>query len=290
MKNIAITSCNNESKLVLGTVQFGLNYGINNLHGKTKPQEVCTILNMAYESGIKCLDTSYGYGDSESIIGETLSNHAFQFQIISKYPQNSGEVKDVFNRSLQRLKVSHVYGYMVHHFSYFKDNSSIWDDFRALKNDAKVDKIGFSLYSPDELEYLFKHNICFDIIQFPYNVFDRRFESYMVELKQRGVEIHVRSTFLQGLFYKDRETLPARLQPLKKYLLLLDDFAKEKNLSIEDIALGYNLQNPHIDGVLTGVDNSEQLRSNIYASQKNVIIDLQIKVKEKELLNPVNWN
>jgi aryl-alcohol dehydrogenase-like predicted oxidoreductase len=111
----------------------------------------------------------------------------------------------------------------------------------------------------------------------------------MKELHEKGVEIHVRSTFLQGLFFKDRNALPEKLQPMKKYLLQLDDFSKAKGLSISEIALNYNLQNPYIDGVLIGVDNVEQLQMNLN-SVKDTPIDIEIVVKEQELLNPVNWN
>ena len=111
----------------------------------------------------------------------------------------------------------------------------------------------------------------------------------MKELHEKGVEIHVRSTFLQGLFFKDRNALPEKLQPMKKYLLLLDDLSKESGLSISEIALNYNLQNPYIDGVLIGVDNMEQLQMNLN-SVKNTPVDIEIEVKEQELLNPVNWN
>ena len=109
------------------------------------------------------------------------------------------------------------------------------------------------------------------------------------EVHEKGVEIHVRSTFLQGLFFKDREALPEKLKPMRKYLLQLDEFSKQSGLSISEIALNYNLQNPYIDGVLIGVDNVEQLKMNL-ASVKDTPIDIEIEVKELELLNPVNWN
>ena len=83
--------------------------------------------------------------------------------------------------------------------------------------------------------------------------------------------------------------LPEKLQPLRKYLLQLDEFSSKSGLSISEIALNYNLQNPYIDGVLIGVDNVDQLKMNL-ASIKDVSINLEIQVKEQELINPVNWN
>jgi len=169
------------------------------------------------------------------------------------------------------------------------NNLQVWDEFIALKESGKVQKIGFSLYTPEELEFILKNGSPFDLIQVPFNIFDKKFLPYMKELHDKGVEIHVRSTFLQGLFFKDRNALPEKLKPMKKYLLQLDEFSKDSGLSISEIALNYNLQNPYIDGVLIGVDNVEQLRMNLN-SVKNTPIDLEVEVKEQELLNPVNWN
>ena len=99
----------------------------------------------------------------------------------------------------------------------------------------------------------------------------------------------MRSTFLQGLFFKDRNALPEKLQPLKKYLLQLDEYSYKTGLSISEIALNYNLQNPYIDGVLIGVDNVEQLKTNL-ASVKDTPVNIEIDIKEQDLINPVNWN
>ena len=107
-------------------------------------------------------------------------------------------------------------------------------------------------------------------------------------MKEKGVEIHVRSTFLQGLFFKERNHLPPKLQPLKPYLEQLDVYAQNQQISIAELALNYNLQNKYIDGVLIGVDNVEQLKTNL-SSIIDFPINLSIPVKEKELLNPVNW-
>lgn len=273
-------------KLVLGTVQFGLQYGVNSA-GRPSEEAVKGILAEAAKGGITTLDTSSAYGNSEEILGECITPEE-GFKIVSKYPKGEISVSDMFNGSLNRLKVKQLYGYLLHHFEVYKNNPKVWDDFVALKESGKVQKIGFSLYSPEELELILNNKSPFDLIQVPFNIFDKKFLLYMKELHEKGVEIHVRSTFLQGLFFKDRGTLPEKLQPMKKYLLQLDDFSQKSGLSISEIALNYNLQNPYIDGVLIGVDNVSQLKMNL-ASVKDTPIDIEIEVKEQELLNPVNW-
>ena len=274
-------------KLVLGTVQFGLQYGVNSA-GRPSEEAIKGILAEAAKGGITALDTSSAYGNSEEILGECVTPEE-GFRIVSKYPKGEISVREMFNGSLKRLKVDKLYGYLLHHFEVYKNNPKVWDEFVALKESGKVKKIGFSLYTPEELQFILDNKSPFDLIQVPFNIFDKKFLPYMKDLHEKGVEIHVRSTFLQGLFFKDREALPEKLKPMKKYLLQLDEFSKQSGLSISEIALNYNLQNPYIDGVLIGVDNVEQLKMNL-ASVKNTPIDIEIDVKEKELLNPVNWN
>lgn len=274
------------NKLILGTVQFGLQYGVNSA-GRPNTEMAKRILQAAAENGIETLDTSSAYGNSEEILGECTGGK--NFKIISKYPKGEESVSDKFAGSLARLKTGKLYGYLLHHFEVYRNNPSVWEDFLKLKEIGRVSKVGFSLYIPEELELILKNDVQFDLLQFPYNIFDRKFEPYLKTLHEKGVEIHVRSTFLQGLFFRDRDNLPEKLQPMKKYLLELDAYAKETGLSISELALNYNLQNPYLDGVLIGVDNVQQLLTNVH-SIKETKVDLDIEVKEQELLNPVNWN
>ena len=277
---------NKTKKIILGTVQFGIQYGVNSA-GRPSEDTVKCILAEAIKGGITTIDTSSAYGNSEEILGGCVTPEE-NFKIVSKYPKGEVSVAERFNGSLKRLKVDKLYGYLLHHFEVYKNDPKVWDEFVALKESGMVQKIGFSLYSPEELEFILENKSPFDLIQVPFNIFDKKFLPYMKELHENGVEIHVRSTFLQGLFFKDRNDLPEKLRPMKKYLLQLDEFSKQSRLSISEIALNYNLQNPYIDGVLIGVDNVEQLKTNL-ASVKDTPVDIEISVKEQELLNPVNW-
>ena len=282
------------NKIVLGTVQFGLPYGINNNVGKISQSEVAKILSEAKKNEISLIDTSYAYGDSEIVIG-SIPKASREFKIVSKLPRTTKKPKVVFNETIHRLKTNKLYGYLIHHFDYFKENLSIWTEIKSLKEDGQVEKIGFSLYSTLELEYLFSKNIEFDIVQIPYNILDRAFAPYLKELKQHNVEIHARSVFLQGLFFKSTDDLPDRLQPLKPYLMTMDKFCSEHDITIESLALNGVLHNPDIDGVLIGVDSLTQLQKNIQSVWSKMPVGVSkfiqlLDVKEKELLNPVNWN
>lgn len=281
-------------KIVLGTVQFGLDYGVNNQQGQVSSSEVNSILELAYNNGIRTLDTSSAYGNSESVLGTALKGGLFNFKIISKYPLSDKNVESVFRQSLSDLYQQQLYGYLVHHFDFYQSHPSIWDEMLRLKEIGSILKIGFSLYSPEQLEYLFDHNIEFDILQFPYNIFDRQFEPYLEGLKDKGVEIHTRSAFLQGLFFKDLRSLNSNLSLLKPHLQDLHRYCEEEGIAVEQLALNYVALNTSIDGVLIGVDNSRQLQSNINVLSrglraKDIDYVNSITVQETRLLNPVNW-
>lgn len=275
-----------KSKIVLGTVQFGCQYGINSV-GRPSNDQIADILHDAKTGGISVLDTSSAYGDAESVLGNV--NASSNFKIVSKYPKCDKTIKDTFEKSLKILKTDHLYGYLLHHFEIYKENTSIWEEFIALQESGKTDRIGFSIYEPEELDFILKNKVKFNLLQIPYNIFNRQFEPFFEQLKEMGVEIHVRSTFLQGLFFKDRANLPVNLLPLKQALLDLDAYAESINLTVGDVALNYNLQNKYIDGVLIGVDNKEQLMQN-FKSVSDKKISCEFKIENKALLKPVNWN
>lgn len=283
------------NKIVLGTVQFGVNYGINNTSGQVSLDEVCKILKIAKEKGIKTLDTSSAYGTSEVVLGEALRKSSTQFNIVSKYPRCEDNVRNTFEKSISNLGVDSLYGYLVHHFEFYQEHREIFDEMTALKNEGKIKKVGFSLYNEEQLQYLLNHDVKFDILQFPYNIFDKQFEPYMPKLVEMGVEIHTRSAFLQGLFFKDTNTLPEKLKPLKRDLDELHTYCNHKGLTVEQLALGYVIANPNVKGALIGVDNHEQLEANLKVasvklSQEDIDYISNIEIKEKALLNPVNWN
>ena len=119
------------NKIVLGTVQFGLQYGVNSA-GRPSQEAVKGILEEATKGGITTLDTSSAYGNSEEVLGESIATPE-QFKIVSKYPKGETPVAEMFNSSLMRLKVDKLYGYLLHHFEVYKNNPAVWDEFVALR-------------------------------------------------------------------------------------------------------------------------------------------------------------
>ncbi len=256
-------------------------------------KEVCEILKMAKENNINTIDTASDYGMSEDVLGRA---DVKKFTIVSKYAKSIGaNINEAFDRSLNRMKVSRLYGYLLHNFSDFIETPSLYEEILKLRDDGRVDKTGFSLYTPSELDSLLKLNLNIGIIQVPYNIFDRRFESYFPELFSHGIEIHTRSVFLQGLFFIELTELPSWLLPVKDKLLQLNDFARNNDTNITEICLNFVYNNRFINKIILGHDNREQLMENLNALRCNEKISGLMEelgtfiVNDENIINPVKW-
>lgn len=293
-------NCNFVNKICLGTVQFGLSYGIANKSGKLNKEEAFKILDFAYNNGITTLDTAYSYGNSEKIIGEFNHKIHSKFFIVSKLPHievfDKGAIEEAVMHSLDNLGTRHIYGYLVHKIDDFIKMPKLWDVFVDLKRKEYIEKIGFSLYTVSELENIIKRDIPFDIIQVPYSVFDRRFEEYFYELNKKGKTIYVRSVFLQGLVFLKPEELKGKLQKAKSILQNFHNFCKENAILVNALCLNFALLNPFVDKVIIGVDNLEHLKANIndlvYLSKvkENYLPLEKFIIHDEDVILPYRWN
>lgn len=283
-------------KLALGTAQFGLDYGISNARGKIPKGEVFKILEYASSHGLNVLDTAPEYGKSEAVIGEYVQKRNQRFQIISKLPKcHSNEVLPQFEQSLQRLNSQKLYGYLIHHFDFFVQQPELWEHMQQLKEQGRVEKIGFSLYYPKEAEYLLQKGIQFDILQFPFSIFDQRFSELLPVLKAKGIEIHVRSVFMQGLVFKKPGELQGQFAKIKEKVSALNSIAKETGLSLPAICINFAALNQSIDKVVLGVGSLQNLQENIKAlSHQNKVKDfydklLLLREEDESIILPLNW-
>ena len=282
--------------IILGTVQFGLNYGINNTRGKISIQEVHRILDFAYYKGITTLDTATGYGDSEEIIGNYLvSNPNKKFDLITKVNSSEISLEKQLYKSLQKLKVDKVEVLMLHSFDLYEKFKSQLNTF-CQKNKGKLfNELGVSVYTNEELGVISLDPII-DRIQTPFNLLDnelKRGDTYS-EIKSKGKVIDTRSVFLQGLFFKNTNTMPANLEPLREPLEKLKRIAASESLSIEELAIGYASSMNFIDNILIGVDSLDQLKKNMNVLLNSISKELvdeinSISIQNRNLLNPSLW-
>ena len=284
-------------KLGLGTVQFGMDYGINNTRGKVLKEEAFEILKVAWNNGIDMLDTSALYGESEYVIGQFLKENNVPFKIISKLPPcKADDIENRFSESLKKLNKESLYGYLVHHFDFFRENRYIWDFFQKAKLQKKVDKLGFSLYYPQEVEYLIREDVEFDMVQLPFSVFDQRFSGALKVLRDRNVEIHVRSVFLQGLVFKNALTMNGIFEQFKDKLSSLHSISQDINVPISALCLNFAVLNEYVDKVIIGIDSLSNLQENINAlSYQDRVSDvynslLNLNEDNENIILPFNWD
>lgn len=274
-----------QNKIGLGSVQFGIPYGISNQNGQTPFDEVAKILDFAFSSNIKIVDTASGYGTSESVIGELNKS---RFEIVSKFmPSNSEvDIRKQLEKSLSLLKIESLYGYLAHRPLDLLDNIVVWNELKKLKSEMKIKKIGFSLNTPEEYYQLKSAGLEPDLVQVPFNYFDTRFKEVLIELKNAGCEVHTRSTFLQGLFFADTEKLPNFFNELRPIIKNLQNNYKEK---LEGVLLSYVLQQEFIDIVIMGVENEGQLKKNINCiDNASQLESLKVTFSEQVLM-PMHW-
>jgi uncharacterized protein len=289
------------NKLILGTVQLGLEYGINNIAGKPAMDKAVSILSLAYEKGIRCLDTAEAYGNAQEVIGYYhKSNCCGKYKVITKLRydktfENEAEFQKHFLKNLEVLNVSFIDAYMFHNFETYQC-FPFWHELQQLMEQNLVKKIGISVYTNEQaLEVALDERI--KVVQLPFNLLDNYSlrGNVLALLKKQQKEVHIRSVFLQGLFYKDRDNLGS-LSPLKENLKQLDILSKKSRLSIGSLALAYCLRQPYIDKVLIGVETEAQLIDNVVMAAEADKIDQEvlksidyIQVAAPRLLNPNNW-
>ena len=284
-------------KLALGTVQFGLEYGVANQAGRVKLEDVKSILRQAAAHGIDTLDTAIAYGDSESTLGQVGVN---SWNVITKLPPLPQDCTDVacwvntqMQGSLNRLGVSQVHAVLLHRplqllGAYGKQ---LLDALQHIKAQGITQKIGVSVYTTEELSTLVDA-IPFDLVQAPLNILDRRLveSGWAMRLKDQGTEIHVRSIFLQGLLLIPPSERPNKFAPFNNIWSEWARWLDKTGLTPVQACLGYALGIEELDKVVVGVDSAAQL-SEILAASSSRLPSLPNWQKpiDANLLNPGYW-
>lgn len=284
-------------KLILGTVQFGLDYGISNDQGKPSKEQVHAILDKAYSEGIALLDTAEAYGNSEELIGQYLEENSDKhFNIATKFHlSNEDSVASKVRDALNRLSVNTLEVIMFHSYQDYLTNADSMEELIELKRQGLLKHIGVSVYTNKEIEHLLSVPEVSQV-QVPFNVLDNESQrgSLLKRAHDAGKVVHTRSAFLQGLFFMNPDDIPEHLNDLKELLNKLKKLCVDNNLSMADLALSYVMNKPYIDGVLIGVNSADQLKENIKASSVVLQADLEkqidvLMVENTDLLNPAKW-
>ena len=243
-----------KSRLVLGTAQLGMDYGVNNVRGAPTKEEVFSILDEAFTGDINTFDTAPAYGSAETVLGEWIQARGIseKVHVISKVSGNSR-----IETSLARLHIKRMDGYLLHTPQDLYDEETV-ASLRAAKETGLTNHIGVSVYNPQDALHAVELDL--DYIQVPYNVLDQRLDrvDFFERAKAKKVTIFARSPFLQGLLLMQPENLPPHLSHARAYLERFIGISHAHGLSQLEAALIFTLHS-RADHIVFGTEAKEQL-------------------------------
>ena len=286
-------------KIALGSAQFGLSYGVANIAGKVGFTEALKIRDVALANNVDTVDTAVAYGNSEDALGSIGVNN---FKVVTKLPAIPENISDIhgwvhaqIKASLKRLKKESLYGLLMHDPRSLSGNHAheIVEALETLKASGIVSKIGVSVYNPADLEGI-SRIMSLDLVQAPLNVVDRRLitSGWLKRLANRGVEVHTRSSFLQGLLLLPRVKIPKKFEI---WSALWDFWHYElikRDLNPVEACLRYVMSVSQVDRVIVGVETASQLEEIITAvNRTNISTDWSpMACDDENLINPSNWD
>lgn len=285
-------------KLALGTVQFGLDYGAFNQGGQVGDDEVAAILSRAEEAGVDTLDTARAYGASETVLGR--HGAASRFRVVTKVRALAGEadvagaVASSISASRDALGAECLDTLLFHSAPDLLGETGgiAWNAAEAARDRGEVRLLGVSVYDHEEaLAIAARFPIA--AVQLPVNIFDQRAiaTGALARLKDKGVEIHARSIFLQGFALSSPDDLPENLRRFRPELEQFREFAASNGTTQLAAALKFVLGQNAIDRVVVGVQKKSELDEVVAASlrQPRLMGAHHIGSNDPILINPAKW-
>ena len=285
-------------KFMIGTAQFGLEYGLTNQKGRVKKNEIIKILKYAKKKKNNFIDTSQAYGVSENNL--KLANEK-SWKIITKINlsglkknQNiDNEIKKKISISMKNLNRKSIYGILLQNSNiiFSKKGPKIYKALTFLKKKGLIKKFGYSIYDFKNIKKIC-NKLKPDIIQCPFNIFDRRLieNNNLTLLKNNNIEVHVRSIFLQGLLLSlNKKIIYKEFSKNIKLFDLWNKFLKKEKISSLDACVNFVNKNKQIDKIIIGIENLKQLKMICCIKEKNLTFPNNLRASNKHLINPQLW-
>lgn len=280
-------------KILLGTAQFDKNYGISRSNKEFNFNQKKLLIKFARQNQIEGLDTAAVYKNAETELGKIGVN---DFKIISKLPKLKKNAKvrtqilSALKLSLNKLKLKRIYGILIHDLKDLNGSNKdeYLDELKNLKRLNLVKKIGISLYDVNDIKKIIKYWKP-DIIQIPFNIFDRRLNNKIIckIIKKNKIEVHARSIFLQGILTKRNKK--KRFNKWKKLFDAWFNWCNKNNMQPYEVAYLYAKNNNIINKIVIGFENFDQLKK-IIKIKKKIRKFPDLECKDEMLINPFNWN
>ena len=280
----------NLSRVMLGTAQWGMSYGIANRHGLPSYEEVREMLAVAHDNGVNCLDTAPSYGESEEVIGRALAELklAGRMIVVTKVrhlpdPALSERAVDELvqqsvEASLRKLRLGALSVCLLHREQDFR----YIDSLLKLKEKGLALHVGCSVTDPLPSRAILDSGLV-EAIQVPTNLLDHRFvrDGLCQRAHLRGVALFARSVYLQGLLLMADSKVPPGLAAVLPVKRTLESLAAECGMRLGEFALRYALSLDGIKSVVVGAETPGQLRQNLaYAARGPLDSDVMSRVDQ----------
>jgi len=285
----------------LGTAQFGSSYGISNNCGVPDAPEVENIINAAYNSGVRLFDTAPAY-KCEQLLSRNFENKQ-GIKIVTKFPAITSPyiakadiiaAETELIESIRTMEREHCYAILTHSSKDLLKNNGeiIWERMISFKEKGLADKVGFSVYSVNELDNLLDKYIP-DIVQLPVSIFDQNFitSSSLKKLKNINVEIHARSIFLQGLLLMETKDIHPYFNSIHSNLVNLRSFIDKQKISPLQACLLFVLGIKVLDHIIVGVNSLKELNEIMKVVKKPIksMNFIPFAVEDELITNPSKW-
>lgn len=270
------------NRVILGTVQLGMAYGIANRHGKPDLQLAREIIDSAYANGVYHLDTATAYGTSQLTLGQL---HEDRFSIQSKWLDHPGEL----DSTLRDLRLTGIDAWFAHRSQLLLEHPRFWEIMQSQKESGRVSSLGVSIYHPSEMDALLDLEIIPDLVQMPMNILSHPSEKFILRLKEKGIQIQARSIFLQGLFLSNPSSLSSFFDPIKPWLTQFSQSIPSDSSKVSFL-VQWVLENTGADFVVLGAENPLQIKDWFQAhdSKSENLMVSTLELPER-ILNPSMW-
>ena len=281
-------------RFILGTAQFGLDYGINNSAGAVSCTEIERILSVCIAGGINTLDTAILYGNSEEKLGRVGIRN---WNVITKLPLVPSDVANIYlhwskelSGSCQRLRIDSFEAILLHRPQQLLEpcGASLYAALQRLKADGIMRKIGISVYGPQEALQIAKQ-FPIDLVQMPVSILDQRLltSNFGSFARANAIEIHARSVYLQGLLLMTR--VPAWFAQWQAVFDEWHDYLHRNRLSAIEACIRFVAAQDLLSGLVIGVDRASQLEDLLDLKLRPLRDLPQWPAYDDVLINPSQW-
>jgi aryl-alcohol dehydrogenase-like predicted oxidoreductase len=287
------------NKLGLGSGQFGLDQQAGaqgGFRGRSRDAEAREILSIAARSGLRVLEVSGHSAAAEITLGQVLPKpQPFALTITSVRPDRGPDHAEAEIRAqLARLAVGSVDAILAPSATdlFSHHGPALWDRLKKLKDEGLCKKIGVSVYASDDpvgLARRFKP----DVVQAPASLLDQRLliDGTLAELAGMGVEVHLRSIFLNGLLFLPPDRAPSHLKAAAGRISRARRLIAEGRSDPLQAALGFALSRPEASTVLVAVASAAEM-SAVAAAAMSPPPDLdwdEMALDDPDALDPRAW-